>query len=127
MKIDINPDHAVNCKICGIPFEMTWGEDNELCSSCEGRAFKPEPRPGMSFEKDGEFYYTDKNGYILSLTDFLASKEKWMQYKLIAEHYSDPDNWRRFPVDEGIDANGSPVPQYFWIGDGGEFARKNLE
>lgn len=46
----------------------------------------------------------------------------------IVEFYANPENWRRFPIEDGVDANGSPVQQYWWIGDGGEFARgENLK
>lgn len=48
-------------------------------------------------------------------------------YKEIAEFYANPENWRRFPIDTGTDANGSPVEQWMWIGDGGEFARKTRD
>ncbi len=46
-------------------------------------------------------------------------------YKEIVEHYLDPTSWRRFPI-EGVDANGSPTVDYFWVGDGGAFAMDKI-
>lgn len=100
-------DYFVKCILCDASFEMTWGEDNQLCEVCTAQQMQN----------------------IMEVTNVAADPtvteliRKLMQ---VGDFYSNPDNWRRFPVDEGVDANGSPVTQYFWIGDGGEFARKLL-
>ncbi len=97
---EIDPRFCFTCRVCGKKEEMVWGDGRELCLGCIGREFIPGTAPRANVE------------YSMLLD--------------IAEYYGNPDNWRRFPVEEGVDANGSPVVQYIWIGDGGEFARKIL-
>lgn len=98
----LNPDYCVNCQKCGKQFEMVWGQDNDVCEECN-------PKPLQSVEK--VFIAGSPLDDLIAIRDF----------------YANPENWRRFPIEDGVDANGSPVQQYWWIGDGGEFARGSLE
>lgn len=109
----IDPSFCFNCKVCGAQEEMTWGEDNELCETCKKREFVNESVP-VDWTQVTEVRLS--SGQRKSIAELIS----------IADFYSNPDNWRRFPMDTGIDANGSPVEQYCWIGDGGDVARKLL-
>lgn len=130
----LNPDYCVKCQKCGKDFEMVWGENNDVCNNCvlaPTREYAKEYIQSEEFQNILKTPLTDDKFFEIVNTSQEFSMQTLQRraeaLEAIAEFYSNPDNWRRFPVDTGTDANGSPVQQYFWIGDGGEFARTNLQ
>lgn len=118
----LNPDYCVNCQKCGKPFEMVWGTDNQVCEECSN-FFQKQLRNLIPEQIQTQVRIYFQNGDLIFIADD-GTHRNASKACLVQDFYSNPDNWRRFPMDVGSDANGSPVEQYMWIGDGGEFARQ---
>lgn len=111
----------VECIVCHEQFDMTWGQEDNICDSCNGKKAEE-----MHEEKEigsVENFELGPLFEIVSQENMLKLEEALESLNAALGYYANPDNWKKSTV-TGYGADGEMTEEIFYRGDGGELARK---